>query len=364
MKMKYAITALAVLLGSTTLSHAMDTAPLPLSKPIKTVAVAVEVQAEALHPAIGPIEIAEILPPIQTVPIIEDDTPNISKSVRYNVAASRVFPRSVASYPPAVPVELAATQYGLNTHQGDSGGPIYTTSPATTLEQPNYTVSHSQQQKTAPIISLQNDKTQLHELFLTPNVTTTINYQGSERITTVVMGKAEDFFVDTPKSRQTISIRPKTSRSKSNMTVVTNRDIYHFNLAASSNEATATYGVVIKESEEKEEGSGTSLADLEDLNFSYTFRASEELRPLRLFDDGKHTFFQFPDHIATPAIFAVNAEGKESIVNHHTRGKYTVVESLGRQFTLRRGNVFTCIYNKAFPKARHGAEAPQREGAV
>lgn len=357
-KYVFKITATAALLGNASLSYAMDTSPFPIPKPI-----AADIMEEGdLHPAFGPVEISETLPPIETVPIVEETRLTMPSGLRVDVASARAFPRSVASFPPVVPV-TAIPSDGSYLLPGDSGGPIYAVAPSTIVSQPSYTVSHSQQ-STTPIISLANDRTQLHELALTPNVTTTINYEGSERITTVVMGKAEDFFVDTPKSRQTISIRPKSTRSKSNMTVVTNRDIYHFNLIASSNESAATYGVVINEIEGKEKEAGTSLTDLENLNFSYTFRASEELRPLRLFDDGKHTYFQFPDHIATPAIFAVNSSGKESIVNHHTRGKYVVVESLGRQFTLRHGNVFTCIYNKAFPKAKHGAEAPQREGTV
>jgi len=215
------------------------------------------------------------------------------------------------------------------------------------------------------VLLLSNEKTALHKLVLRPDVTTALNFQGAERIRTVLMGQAEAFFVDTPKSRQTVSVRPKSPTSKSNMTVVTNHDIYHFDLrsVALGSAVQPVYGVVIEDRKEAQGSKQGSLADIEALNFSYTFRGSDDLRPLRLFDDGKHTYFQFPDHIATPAIFTVGEDRTENIVNQHVRGNYLVVESLARQFTLRRGKTFICIYNKAYPKPRYGAGSPQREGA-
>lgn len=215
------------------------------------------------------------------------------------------------------------------------------------------------------VLVLTNDKTALHRLVLRPDVTTALNFQGAERIRSVLMGQAEDFFVDTLKSHQTVSVRPKSASSTSNMTVVTNHDIYHFDLrsVARGSGIDPVYGVVIEDKKKSEGSKPGSLADVAALNFSYTFRGSDDLRPLRLFDDGKHTFFQFPDHIDTPAIFAVGEGGQESIVNQHVRGHYLVVESLARQFTLRRGETYTCIYNKAYPKPHYGSGAPPREEA-
>lgn len=266
----------------------------------------------------------------------------------------------------ATPLQPATTVYTAST-------PLI---PASTSFGNSTVISHAQDEPEQPsILHLSNDKLKLHELVLRPDITTAINYRGSERITTVLMGRAEDFFVDTPKNHQTISIRPKSSRSRSNLTVVTSKDIHHYNLTAvdESSNVKPVYGVVVesdseakrgKSKKKKKKGADVNLGELSDLNFSYTYRASDELRPLRLFDDGEHTYFQFPDHIATPAIFAVDENGKEQIVNHHVKGNYVVVESLGKQFTLRRGSVFTCIYNKAFPKAKYGSDAPTREGGA
>ncbi len=342
-------------------AHSADFMPMPKQKPTRTFTETFQMSPiyEEDELPLGDLAITRASSLTDTFAVPVDPVPASTHSVE-SLATEPLVYETVAA-----PVEPATTVYATSTQ----------VIPASANHENSTVISHAQDEPEQPsILHLSNDKLKLHELVLRPDITTAINYRGSERITTVLMGRAEDFFVDTPKNRQTISIRPKSSRSRSNLTVVTSKDIHHYNLTAvdETSNVKPVYGVIVKsdteakrgKSKKKKKGADVNLGELSDLNFSYTYRASDELRPLRLFDDGEHTYFQFPDHVATPAIFAVDENGKEQIVNHHVKGNYVVVESLGKQFTLRRGSVFTCIYNKAFPKAKYGSDAPTREGGA
>ena len=83
-------------------------------------------------------------------------------------------------------------------------------------------------------------------------------------------------------------------------------------------------------------------------NWHYTFAGDATQRPVNVFDDGEHTYFQFDPRTRVPAIFFVHEDETESLVNVVRRGRFLVVHDIGRQFTLRNGEVETCIFNEAF----------------
>ena len=69
---------------------------------------------------------------------------------------------------------------------------------------------------------------------------------------------------------------------------------------------------------------------------------------MKIFDNGTFTYFEFDQRTDSPAIFLVDANQNESLVNGVREGKYVVVHRVGQQFTLRNGDVVTCIFNDAF----------------
>ena len=83
-------------------------------------------------------------------------------------------------------------------------------------------------------------------------------------------------------------------------------------------------------------------------NFHYSYDGDAGQVPLRIFDNGRFTYFEFDEMTDTPAIFLVDAEANESVVNSVRRGRYFVVQRTGREFALRNGDLVTSIYNEAF----------------
>jgi type IV secretion system protein VirB9 len=88
------------------------------------------------------------------------------------------------------------------------------------------------------------------------------------------------------------------------------------------------------------------LRDLSIYNFNYRYTGEPSIAPIKIFDNGEFTYFQFPKKNAEiPAIFSVDSEGYESLVNFRAAGSYIIVERVSAQFTLRNGDEIVCAYN-------------------
>lgn len=105
------------------------------------------------------------------------------------------------------------------------------------------------------------------------------------------------------------------------------------------------------------------------LNADYTVatgKASSDLVPRAVFDDGRFTYFQFPGNREVPAAFQVEPDGSESLVNVRMEGDLLVVDRVARRLVLRAGHQVVAVRNEAFdaegraPVAGSAAEGVQR----
>ena len=83
-------------------------------------------------------------------------------------------------------------------------------------------------------------------------------------------------------------------------------------------------------------------------NAAYSYDGSSKTLPIKVFDDGQDTYFTFRTEEDLPAVFAVDPDGGEAVVNTRQRDGYIVVDQIARGFVLRRGSEVTRIYNDAF----------------
>ena len=206
---------------------------------------------------------------------------------------------------------------------------------------------------------------------------TTIEFAVNETVLTVSIGDSEAWQVVKPKQPNLLFIKPIEPEAATNMSVVTDKRIYVFMLEAHRarskaphdmtfhvkfrypSDASAMMAYQARERERLEKSIGSAAKSPDEWNFDYTYSGVERLRPTRTFDDGKFTYFSFSDFENVPAIFMVNADGSEAIVNYQQQGQYLVVERLARQFTLRDGPEATCIFNESFPATIYDEAAPK-----
>ena len=170
-----------------------------------------------------------------------------------------------------------------------------------------------------------------------------------------------------------VLISPKLPDADSNLTVVTNRHVYFFDLtvkpfpkgkyASQANEVEQTYGLRFRYPEDDAraaaaradaERAETRLRDASNAAsnkpkfWNYTYMGAEAIKPYEVWDDGTFTYFKFYAQQDLPTFFVVNDDGSESVVNKGVErdNDTVVVQRVGRQFRLRMGNSVVCIYNE------------------
>jgi type IV secretion system protein VirB9 len=84
------------------------------------------------------------------------------------------------------------------------------------------------------------------------------------------------------------------------------------------------------------------------LNWNYYACGERSLWPSEVYDDGRFTYLRFPNAQEIPAIFIINADGSESLVNGTMRGDEYVVQTTTRKLVLRRGKSVACIQNRSY----------------
>ena len=84
-----------------------------------------------------------------------------------------------------------------------------------------------------------------------------------------------------------------------------------------------------------------------ELNFDYTLAGkSDNIIPLRVYDNGQETLMQFAnDNLIVPTINVVDAFGVEHQLSYVIRDNYVVLPTVERQFTLRLADSLICVYN-------------------
>ena len=199
-----------------------------------------------------------------------------------------------------------------------------------------------------------------------------ISFGTAERIENISIGDSLAWQVTPNKKADLLFLKPIDRQLNTNMTVATNLRRYNFELiaAAPSNRRAQTYDVrFIYPNEELTVANAavpeppvSDAVPPDDWNFAYSYSGAKTNVPARVFDDGRFTYFQWPDGVDTPAVFVIGSDGKESLVNHISKGRYFVVQQVAAQFVLRNGTQVTKVFNDALRTPEPGAAAPrQRE---
>jgi type IV secretion system protein VirB9 len=188
-----------------------------------------------------------------------------------------------------------------------------------------------------------------------------IEFDEDEKVQTISMGDSTAWQMVTLGNK--LFLKPIASYPETNMTLLTNKRTYHFELDATEAENVQKDEIlfyvkfmypdendktIVSFKTTKNRDDYPDMADLTKYNFNYEFSGSSKIAPIKVFDDGEFTYMEFPDENAEiPAIFVVNSSGYEALVNFRVVDNYIVIERVDYQFTLRSGNDIVCIYNNS-----------------
>lgn len=148
-----------------------------------------------------------------------------------------------------------------------------------------------------------------------------------------------------------ILVKPTRADISTNLVINTNRRTYHLELSATTSTYMAavswTYPqdalIALRESEAKPERAAPVATgiDFSALNFDYRLAGDKpRWRPVRVFDDGRQVFIEFPASIATgdmPPLFVIGADKSAELVNYRVQGRHMVIDRLFDAAELRLG---------------------------
>ncbi len=192
---------------------------------------------------------------------------------------------------------------------------------------------------------------------------TLIEFNHDEEIMNVALGDSMAWYARPNGAGNLLFVKPIENNATTNMTIITSKRTYHFELnarsATSSHAKDMAFHVQFKYPEQNSGfmernvdvvSKGQNTAPLE-WNFNYEFAGDSRQVPKRAFDDGDFTYFEFDKNVDIPAIFKVASDGSESLINYKVEGRYVVVQRIAAQFTLRNGKLVTCIFNRDYSKS-------------
>ncbi len=203
------------------------------------------------------------------------------------------------------------------------------------------------------------------------NVVTHYGYQSNiefgqnEEVETLSLGDRVPFQV-MPSGRR-LFIRALLANARTNMTVITNKHAYQFDLVSVPAPVTPNEELVYvvrffypgdKKNSAAQYSDGmkaepvsvmpaSAPADKVAYNYDYTFTGNDEIAPLKVFDDGKSTYFKLRTiGNAAPTVSVIDDSGKENLVPSSNNGEYWVVNAVSSRFGIRQDEYKVTVYNE------------------
>jgi type IV secretion system protein VirB9 len=188
----------------------------------------------------------------------------------------------------------------------------------------------------------------------------TIEFGPGERIENVSIGDGLGWQVTPNHKANLLFLKPLDATSVTDMTVITNLRRYVFDLHARRAPRRSEHSLIFRLRFDYPEPF-VALPEPkppppppqppQDVNHAYRIvgkAKTVKIIPSRIFDDGRVTYFAFAATAEYPAIFAVDPDGREAVVNIAIRQGFVVVDRLASAFVLRQGRESTRIINDGY----------------
>jgi type IV secretion system protein TrbG len=192
----------------------------------------------------------------------------------------------------------------------------------------------------------------LYRLYTAPEQVSDIALEPGEALLSVASGDTARWVIGdtasgTGAARRThVLVKPSAAGLRTNLVIATDRRVYHVELRSTAATAMASVSWTYPDDALLALRSGGAAADevagglsVEALNFDYRIEGDRpSWRPLRVFDDGRQVFIEFPQPLAeAPPLFVIGEGGRAQLVNYRVRGRYYVVDRLFAAAELRLG---------------------------
>ena len=195
----------------------------------------------------------------------------------------------------------------------------------------------------------------------------TIEFDPNERIENVSIGDSLSWQVTPNRKATLLFLKPMAKARPTSMTVVTTGRIYSFLLTSFEGKGPTDPNQMMRlrflypeppPLPPPPQPPPPPPPKPEDFNFDYSISGQKQLGPIRVFDDGRATFFQFDPKKDTPAVFVIGVDGKEEMAETRVSGPYTIADRISETFVLRYGKSTAKLRNNAWSRQPPTPPAP------
>lgn len=203
----------------------------------------------------------------------------------------------------------------------------------------------------------------LYQVYATPGRVTDIMLQPQEKLAgvgPVAAGDTTRWVIGDTESgsggeqRVHILVKPTRADLLTNLVINTDRRTYHLELRATAStymaavswryptdEARAAATDAEARLVAQAEAAARQAPSSRPLHFGYRIQGRAAWRPVRVYDDGRQTFIEFPGSVAQgemPPLFVMAAGGATELVNYRVHGQRMVVDRIFDRAELRLGD--------------------------
>lgn len=185
---------------------------------------------------------------------------------------------------------------------------------------------------------------------------TSIEFADGEEIQTISVGNNYAWQL-TPVGRR-LFIKPLEENILTNMTIITNKRVYHLEVQSKLLSYTVdeelVYVVRFFFPETDFDTSKTNVISndaepiptIKPFNFNYTLAGPNAIAPTKVFDDGVNTFFKFDEKLQViPSFTAKQLDGNLPL-EPRKKGEYIVVDRVANEFELTLNSNVVNVYNE------------------
>ena len=195
----------------------------------------------------------------------------------------------------------------------------------------------------------------VYRLDMHTNFISTVQFGKNEIVESIQVGDSASWQIIRLKRGDVISIKPLNNDAITNMTVYTDRRVYTFELRAHRGRPGRRQNHNFRTTFKYPSGVLAQYSGAQSKrgrNFDYHLAGDKPFAPYEVFDNGKQTFFMFPENTPLPVIFRVGKGGKEYLVNSRTSGRQIIVDGIASQWSVRIGADAVCVANGSSVRAK------------
>lgn len=174
---------------------------------------------------------------------------------------------------------------------------------------------------------------------------TSIVFKDDEKIENVAVGDSLAWQVTPNKRANVLFLKPILPNARTNMTVVTDKRIYMFDLVPSTAIRATLYNLRFQypgdptpvPAQVLVKADPPPLPPPQAMNFSWSMKGEKKLFPAHICDDGKSIYLNWEKSAPIPAILAAAADGTEGPVDYTIKDNTMIISTETKTLILRSG---------------------------